>query len=80
MPHLNFAAMGRTKSIATQMAKGERVRMESLEPTTRNRFGGKEKHKRYEEIKNWAFIPERKVQFLSKQYDPLLGGCKEGIG
>jgi len=50
--------MGRIKSIATQIAKGKRVRMDtnSLEPLSRNRFKNKEKQRRYEEINNWAFI------------------------
>jgi len=63
-----FAAMGRTKSTATQTSKGKRPRMESSEPP-RSRFGSKEKQRRYDEIKNWAFIPDRRVQLLPEQYD-----------
>jgi len=68
--------MGRNRSTAAQMAQGKRVRMESLEPPRESRFGSKEKHKRYEEINNWAFIPERRIQLLPEQYDPLLGGLQ----
>jgi len=56
--------MGQTKSIAAQTTKGKRVRMESPEPPTRNKFGSKKLQKKYEEIKNWAFIPERRVHLL----------------
>ncbi|ESW09258.1 hypothetical protein PHAVU_009G112900 [Phaseolus vulgaris] len=50
--------------------------MESPEPPARSIFESKEKHKRYEEIKNWAFIPERIVHLLPENYDPLLEGLQ----
>jgi len=50
--------------------------MESPKPPVRNKFGTKEIHKRYKEIKHWAFIPERRVQLLPEQYDPFLDGLQ----
>jgi len=32
------------------------------------------KAKRYENIKNWSFIPKRKVQLKPREYDPFLNG------
>ena len=66
VPNLNFAVMDPTKNTVAQTAKGKRVRIESSEPPVRNRIGNKEKQKRYEEIKHWAFIFERKAQLLLK--------------
>jgi len=71
--------MGQTKSTTAQTAKGKRVRMESPELPPRSRFQSKEKQKRYEEIKNWAFIPKKRVQLLPEQYDPLLGGLQRRL-
>jgi len=68
--------MGQTKSATTQTAKGKSVRMDSnsREPPLRNRFDNKENQRRYEEIKYWAFIIERKVQLQPKHYDIFLNG------
>jgi len=48
----------------------------SPEPPSRNRFWNKEKQRRYEETKNWAFITKRRVQLQPEQYDLFLNGLQ----
>ena len=69
--------MGRTKTSPainpTRSNKGKRARVESPSPP-RNIEQTKDKKKRYEELKSWAFISERKVILLPQQFDSFLNG------
>ncbi|ESW25928.1 hypothetical protein PHAVU_003G077500 [Phaseolus vulgaris] len=72
--------MGRTKSITiinlTRFNKGKRAKVESPSPP-RNIEPTKDKKKRYEELKSWAFISERKVILLFKEFDSFLNGLMQ---
>jgi len=69
--------MGPTKSTTginpTQFNKGKRARVESPNPP-RNIEPTKDKKQRYEELKTWSFISERKVILLPKEFDSLFNG------
>jgi len=75
--------MGRTKATSainpTRPNKGKRARVESPSPP-RNIKPTKDKKQRYEELKSWAFISERKVIFLPKQFDSFFNGLLKEIG
>jgi len=62
---------------ATELSKGNRIKhasSPSLERSNRNLFRDPEREERYEKIKNWVFIKERKVVLLPDEYDPFLNG------
>jgi len=74
-------SMARTKTTsrlpATKPNKGKRRRRaSSLSPErpNNNLFRDSEREERYEKIKNWVFIKERKVVLLPDEYDPFLNG------
>jgi len=73
--------MARTKTTsrlpATEPSRGKRRRRASSSSPERpisNHFRDPEREKRYEKIKNWVFIKERKVVLLPDEYDPFLNG------
>ena len=73
--------MARTKTTsrlpATESSKGKRRRRASSpspERPNNNLFRDPEREERYEKIKNWVFIKERKVVLLPDEYDPFLNG------
>jgi len=73
--------MARTKTTSrlptTEPSKGKRRRRASSSSSERpisNRFRDPEREERYEKIKNWVFIKERKVVLLPDEYDPFLNG------
>jgi len=69
--------MGRTKSTTginlTRFNKGKRARVESPNPP-RNIEPNKEKKQRYEELKSWVLISERKVILLPEEFDSFFNG------
>ncbi|KOM55968.1 hypothetical protein LR48_Vigan10g186000 [Vigna angularis] len=71
--------MARTKTTArlppTRSHKGKRRRTSpSPERPIRNLFRDPKRQERYEQIKHWYFITERKVVLLPEEYDPFLNG------
>ena len=73
--------MARTKTTsrlpATKPNKGKRRRRASSSSPERinnNLFRDPEREERYEKIKHWVFIKERKVVLLPDEYDPFLNG------
>jgi len=73
--------MARTKTTsrlpATEPSKGKRRRRASSSSPERpisNCFRDLEREERYEKLKKWVFIKERKVVLLSDEYDPFLNG------
>ena len=71
--------MARTKTTsrlpATEPNKGKRRRRASSpspERPNNNLFRDPESEERFEKIKNWVFIKERKVVLLPDEYDPFL--------
>ena len=69
--------MGCTKSTMginpTRFNKGKRARVDSPSPP-RNIEPTKDKKQRYEELKTWSFILERKVILLPEEFDSFLNG------
>jgi len=69
--------MGRTKSKTginpTRFNKGKRARVDSPSPP-RNIEPTKDKKQRYEELKTWSFISERKIILLPEEFDSFLNG------
>jgi len=71
--------MARTKTTSrlsdTEPNKGKRRRRASSPSPRRqnsNLFRDPQRLERYEKIKNWVFIKERKVVLLPDEYDPFL--------
>ena len=72
--------MGRTKFTAginpTRFNKGKRARVDSPIPP-RKIESSKDKKQRYDDLKTWSFISERKVTLLLEEFDSFFNGLMQ---